>query len=315
MLLSKSIELRSDPARPLRFAVIGAGRQGGRHLASLARVPQQDLQVCAVVDVDSRCAEQARASNAAFYSNASMLPDDIDACIVATPTATHFDVANAVLDRGMDVLIEKPVASAFAQTQALVRLAEQRRCIFQVGYLERHHPAFSINRPDFSAPAQITARRSTMGQSITTLVDLVLELMIHDLDMVATWLGDEPSDLIWRHMRASGTEVAGLLELRFDDGHRARLYAESGAARAVRRTIVRGGSETWEFRWGSSAQPNWTAPSDASGDAATSNPLCRQLRSFVHAIRTRTPPLADGYAALRAMRLAERAIAALDSRA
>ena len=308
-------ELAGADSRPLRLAVVGAGRQGRRHLASAMRLSaQQNFRLRAVVDVDPQCAEHAQASGAEFFADVAALPNDVDACIVATPTATHFEVTQALLERGMDVLIEKPVTTRLAQIQTLVRLAEARERIFQVGYLERHHPAFSAVQPDFSAPTQISSRRSTMGRTIATVVDLVLELMIHDLDVIAAWLGDEPTEVIWQYARANGAEVAGLLELRFDEGHRVRLHAKSGAGSAVRKTVVRGGGEVWRFSWGSSARPSLIAH-DEGDTLQPVDSLGRQLRAFVHSVRTRTPPLTDGRAALRAMRLAEKAIAALNPRA
>ena len=311
--VNELVEAGADHSRPLRLAVVGAGRQGQRHLASATRLSaQQDFRLHAVVDPDPRCAEYAQASGAEFYPDVAALPNDIDACIVATPTATHFDVTKVLLERGMDVLIEKPVTSRLAQIQTLVRLAEDRERIFQVGYLERHHPTFSVVRPDFSAPTQISSRRSTMGRTIATVADLVLELMIHDLDVIAAWLGDEPTAVIWRYARANVAEVAGLLELRFDEGHRVCLHAKSGAGSAVRKTVVRGGGEVWRFSWGSSARPSWQVRDEPPAFAPPSDPLGRQLRAFVHSVRTRTPPLTDGRAALRAMRLAEKAIAALN---
>jgi len=292
-------------ASPVALALVGIGRQGRRHLASALRMSAQlDIRLAALVDIDPRCEAEAGACGTPFYADINALPQSVDACVVATPTATHFDLAGALLRRGFDVLLEKPVASHLAQTQGLVRLAEKHRRILQVGYLERHHPAFTLVQPDFSLPAQIVSHRSTTGRMIRSLPDLVLELMIHDLDMICAWLNREPNEIAWRSVTLSTEQISGVLELGFDDGHRARLFAKSGAHSAVRRTSIRGGGQTWEFRWGR-AKP--AVDADLHLD-----PLSRQLRAFVHAVRTRSSPSIDGHSALRAMRVAQRAIQALD---
>jgi len=121
--------------------------------------------------------------------------------------------------------------------------------------------------------------------------------MIHDLDMLATWLDREPIEVVWRHVRSDAQEVCGVLELVFVDGHRAELTAHSGAAKVVRQTRVSCGSRTWLFDWDNAG----TEP----------DPITRQLATFVDAVRTRTQPSIDGQSALKAMRLAERAINAL----
>lgn len=314
MLSTGQLVAEADAA-PVALALVGVGRQGRRHLASALHLSSQiGIHLAALVDIDSRCEAEAKACGTAFYTDIQSLPPSVDACVVATPTATHFDLAGALLRRGFDVLLEKPVASHLAQTQALVRLAEERRRILQVGYLERHHPAFALVQPDFSLPAQIVSHRSTTGRMIRSLPDLVLELMIHDLDMICAWLDREPSEIAWRNAIVSADEISGVLELGFDDGHRARLFAKSGAHSAVRRTTVRGSGQTWEFRWGSSAQPNWP---EHGADPATSadqrlDPLARQLRAFIHAVRTRSNPSIDGHSAMRAMRVAQRVIQALN---
>ena len=315
MLLSDREVVAGARRRPISLALVGAGKQGKRHLISARRLPAHiGLHLAAIVDIDPQCEAQAESCGAAFYRNVAALPETIDACVVATPTDTHFDIAGALLRRNLDVLVEKPVATHLIQTQGLVRLAEERSRIFQVGYIERHHPAFTLVQPDFSLPAQIVSHRSTTGQTIRSLPDLVLELMIHDLDMVSAWLDSEPTEVVWRSANVTADEIAGALELRFDDGHRARLFAKSGARFAVRRTTVRGGGQTWEFRWGSSAQPHWEATeNDGTRADIGLDPLSRQLCSFVHAVRTRSQPSIDGRSALRAMRLAQRAIQALNS--
>ena len=304
-----------NECRPISLGLIGLGRQGRRHLLSATQLARdQALRIDALVDIDPQCSILAKQSNIPFYASVDAMPATIDACVIATPTQTHLAVASAVLERRIDVLLEKPVAATLAQTRALVRLAEQNDCIFQVGYLERYHSAFTLNRPDFSLPTQIFSNRSTTGRSIQTLSELVLELMIHDLDMLAAWLNREPIEMRWSRLRCKPDKVGGRLDLLFTDGHRAQLFAESGVGRAVRQTVVNSAIHSWNFSWahGGAAHPQSPAYTDQNQSGQTiDDPLSRQLRAFVQAVRTRTRPMIDGESALKAMRLAERAILAL----
>ena len=290
------------------LAFVGLGRQGQRHLACAHRLRESEqIDIVAAIDVDPLCAAAAAEFGVPFFSDIRDLPFDVDACVVATPTIAHLTVGELLLDRGIDLLIEKPVASSLSQTRALVDRAELRNCVLQVGYLERYHPSFASIRPDFSSPTEIVSERSTKGDSIRTMPDLVRELMIHDLDIIATWLDCEPIETLWHYTRAGENDVEGTLDLAFNGGHRVRLFARSGATIAVRRTVVRSDGRSWEFAWGNSEATTW----NESGDQMRDDPITMQLRAFIGAVRSRSAPQINGKSALKAMQLAEEAIRAL----
>lgn len=296
-------------ARTLSLALVGLGRQGQRHLAAVARLGgAENIALRAIVDSAPACAAIAEETGVAFFRDVSELPAGIDACVIATPTNTHLAVAGHLLERGIDLLVEKPVAASYAQTHALVRLAALHDRILQVGYLERYHPSFTNTRPDFSTPAEIFAERSTRGDTIRTLADLVRELMIHDLDILATWLDCTPLSATWSSIRTGGPKIQGTLELLFAGGHRARLVAESGARTVVRRTTVTSRDHSWQFEWSPRA-------AGQAGEIGADDPITAQLRAFIRAVRNRSSPQIDGDSALRAMRLAEKAIGALPAAA
>lgn len=295
---------------PVSLALVGLGRQGARHLTCAQRLcHEMNLKLAAVVDTDPRCAEHAERLGIPFYSDIDLLPSHIDAAIVATPTSTHLDVGRRLLERDVDLLVEKPVASGLSETRALVHLAERRGRIFQVGYLERYHRAFQANTPDFSSPAHIASHRSTRGDAISSVEELVLELMIHDLDMLATWLDRAPLNFEWTNIERDAKRVSATLDVRFCDGHHAQLVAQSGTPGAIRRTRVTAGRREWNFDWGHSDSPSWLTEPGNAGQRI--DPISEQLRAFVHAVRTRTHPPINGHAALKAMLLAESAIRAL----
>jgi len=292
---------------PVSLAFVGMGRQGSRHLGCAERMHQSaNLKLAAIVDPDPRCSRHAERLEVPFFEDIDQLPMHIDAAVVATPTCTHLDVGRRLLERDIDLLIEKPVACGLAETEALVRLAEQRERIFQVGYLERYHRAFRAGTPDFSSPARIASHRSTRGVAIRTVEELVLELMIHDLDMLATWLDRTPESFAWVNIEHDAKRISAELDVRFHAGHRARLIAQSGVSEVIRRTRVITDSSEWNFDWGHGGSPGQQRQPAHSGD-----PISAQLSAFVHAVRTRTHPQINGQSALKAMRLAESAIQAL----
>jgi predicted dehydrogenase len=300
--------MNSSPSRATTtLAFIGLGRQGQRHLACAHRLRESEqIEIVAAVDVDPLCAGIAAEFGVPFYGDVRELPSGVDACVVATPTTAHMAVGELLLDRGIDLLIEKPVASSLAQTRALVQRAESRNCVLQVGYLERYHPSFASVHPDFSRPTQIVSERSTKGASIRTMPDLVRELMIHDLDIIATWLDGAPLEASWRNAREGKNDAEGTLDLVFEGGHRVSLFAQSGAPTTVRRTVVKSDARCWQFAWGNSDAPTWNGPDQVSDD-----PITLQLRAFIRAVRSRAAPYINGKSALKAMQLAERAIRAL----
>src|SRR5438445_4049758 len=227
-VMQRTAALTADQLAPVSVAFIGLGRQGARHLTCAKQMCWNvNLILAAVVDTDPRCAEHAERLGIPFFSDVDLLPAQIDAAIVATPTCTHLNVGRRLLERDVDLLVEKPVASGLSETRFLVSLAEQRERIFQVGYLERYHRAFRASTPDFSAPARIASHRSTRGNTISNVEELVLELMIHDLDMLATWLDRTPLSFEWTNIERYGKSVSATLDIRFSDGHHAQLVAQS----------------------------------------------------------------------------------------
>lgn len=169
--------------RKLRMAVIGAGRLGSFHAQKLAA--REDVQVVAVVDP---AAEQR--SRVAAACGAEPLPHHqellgrIDAAVVATPTRLHFSVGMDLLQAGIPCLIEKPLASCLAEADQLVALARQKGLVLQVGHIERFNPAFEAALPVVRNPKYIEAVRASPYTFRSTDVGVVLDLMIHDIELV-----------------------------------------------------------------------------------------------------------------------------------
>jgi len=167
----------------LRVGVIGVGYLGKFHAEKYARMPDVDL--VGVVDADgeqaARVAEEV-ASQA--YTDYHDLLGQVDAVSIVVPTPLHFDVSRDFLENDVDLLIEKPITTTLQDADALIRLAEDRGLIVQVGHLERFNPAVVALQDILKKPMFIEAHRLSMYQKRGTDVSVVLDLMIHDIDII-----------------------------------------------------------------------------------------------------------------------------------
>ena len=174
--------------KPIRCAVVGAGHFGRFHAQKYAAMP--DVELVAIVDADGARAEAlARELGTRAQTSLQDVIGRIDAASVAVPTQAHHDVAAELLDAGIHVLIEKPIASTLAEADALIALAQRRGCVLQVGHLQR----FLLRRMEIQArvskPVFIEATRIAPFKPRGTDVGVVLDLMIHDIDLILALVG------------------------------------------------------------------------------------------------------------------------------
>jgi len=181
--------------------VVGVGVFGRNHARVYHELEQQGLPVrlLGVVDPDlDRADAVAREFGCrAFGSVEQMLTthSEVRAASVAAPTVHHLGVARALMEAGVDVLIEKPLAASLAETEELVQLANKHKRIAQVGHLERFNPAVRATIPLLTQPMFFEVHRLSVFTPRSLDVDVVLDLMIHDLDMARFLLGEEPVEV------------------------------------------------------------------------------------------------------------------------
>jgi predicted dehydrogenase len=202
----------------LRLAVIGVGHLGKEHARILAGMP--DVELVGVADVNAAQAEAVaqRCGTRAFADYRALLPL-ADAAVIVVPTVHHHAVTTEFLRRGISVLVEKPLAADLAQADELVELARRHRAVLQVGHIERFNPAFEelCRRP--LRPKFVMCERLGSFTGRSTDIGAVLDLMIHDLDLLLA-LTQSPA----RHVEALGWSVLGGHE---DVAH-ARVVFENG---------------------------------------------------------------------------------------
>jgi predicted dehydrogenase len=174
----------------LKIAVIGLGHMGKIHLNKLASF--EGIEVSAVVDIDMACAKDlSNNTGMKAYGDYREAIHSCDGAIIAAPTETHYTIAKAFLEAGKHVFIEKPITIYPDEAQDLISTADKARLVFQVGHLERLNPAFSRALQFVQKPLLIEASRISPFTGRSTDVDVVLDLMIHDLDLVLSLVHEE----------------------------------------------------------------------------------------------------------------------------
>ncbi|MBD3375592.1 gfo/Idh/MocA family oxidoreductase [candidate division KSB1 bacterium] len=167
----------------LRVGIIGVGKLGGFHCNVLSQMP--DIDLVGIVDVDINIAEQAAKSyHCRAFDTVGDLLNEVDAVGVIVPTIDHFDIASQAIKAGKAVFIEKPIASTIQEAKDLVDLARQHKVLLQVGHIERFNPAIMALEGYDLAPMFIESHRLAPFDPRGTDVAVVLDLMIHDIDIV-----------------------------------------------------------------------------------------------------------------------------------
>ncbi len=203
---------------PIRIAVVGAGHLGRIHTRILASLPQFELQ--AVVDpVESQRQQVAAEFRTTAAAEVNEVLDRVDAVVIAAPTTHHHAVATQCLSRGRHVFVEKPLTLDRRQADALIRLASQQRVALQVGHVERFNPAFTAAQPHLRQPKFIQATRRGGYTFRSTDIGVVLDLMIHDIDLV---LALAPGEVT--RVDAMGVALFG----QHEDMAQARIEFENG---------------------------------------------------------------------------------------
>ena len=219
----------------VKLAIVGAGIMGSRHARVARTMPGAEVTV--VVDQDEHKGRQlAEHVGAAYMPSVNALPGTVDAAIVAVPTESHAEIGTMLLENGLDVLIEKPIAATVEEAKSLVAAAEEHDRILMVGHVERFNPAVIELAKHLSGLIHIDVRRvGPFTPRIPTGV--ALDLMIHDIDLVSWLAGSQPEVIaaLTRRVRSDTEDIAACI-LTFPTGVSAVLTA-SRASQSKQRQI------------------------------------------------------------------------------
>ncbi len=306
------VDTRLGVRPPVRVGVIGAGHMGTYHAEKLASLPSACL--VGVADVmEERARTLASRLEVGCFPSHRHLIGEIEAAVVAVPTAQHFPVVRDLLERGIHVFVEKPLAASLEEAETLVAMARGRGCLLQVGHIERFNPAFTAILPHITYPLLIEARRLSCFSHRCTDVDVVMDLMIHDLDLVLTLV---PSPV--RNVEVTGTAIftssadVASARLVFENGVVAQLTAHRAAHTPQRvmeifeegRSIIADYGNRRAYLVEKTIGEGQERVSRRELPVAMLDPMERELRQFLDSVRSGTPPLVDGVAAMGATTLA-----------
>ena len=282
----------------MKVAVIGAGHMGRFHAEKLARLP--GVELAAVVDPDP-----ARAKVSDFRK----IIGAIDAAVIAVPTHLHHEVARACLEKGVHVLIEKPIAATLTEADDLVDLAKKQNVVLQVGHVQRYSAAFQALARGVERVLYIDAERLAGFKQRGAEVDVILDLMIHDLDLALS-LARSPVSAVSAcgfRVLTSDIDIASA-RIEFESGCVADLTASRVSQAVVRKFRVfqpglyvsadLGGGKLRFVRQAEGVIQE-TEETHAGGDALTT-----QAESFVLSITKKHPVLVDGAEGRRVLKLA-----------
>ena len=296
----------------LRAGVIGVGYLGQFHAEKYASLP--DVELVGVVDADpDRAAQIAQKLNTRPYSSPADLLDHVDMVSIVVPTVLHHTVAKQFLEHGIHVLLEKPITVTLEQADELIDLASERGLVLQIGHIERFSPAVTVIRPLLRDPRYITAERAAPFTKRCTDVNVVLDLMIHDLDIVADLARSDP-----RELSAVGTSIItreidiASARIVFSNGCIADVMASrvSEEKKRLLRVFDSGTIYTADYQT-QKAQCSHRGTGQELELAAREIPterrdtLLEEIRAFTLSVRQRTRPLVSGLEGKRALALAQ----------
>ena len=300
----------------LRMAVVGTGYLGRFHAQKYNQLPQCEL--IAISDVDTaRAAAIAIELSTVAVNNHRDLIGQVDAVSVASPTTTHFGIAKDLLEAGIHVLVEKPITVTEAEAEKLIEIAKISKSVLQVGHLERFNPALLSVADQIQNPMFIESHRLAPFNTRGADVNVVLDLMIHDIDIIMHLVDADLSDIhaSGAQVVSSETDIANA-RLEFTNGCVANVTASrvSGKVERRMRLFQKDTYVAVDFQKNTSRvckvdrqQPdkdgipviNCIDKNPDKGDA-----IQAEIEAFVHAITTGTRPLVSGEDGLRALKTA-----------
>jgi len=292
-----------------RVAVIGAGSFGRHHLRILSKSPNAEL--AGVVDSSAdRAAAAAAEYVCPIFTSPEELAGKVDAAVVAVPTSAHAEVGCSLLENGIDVLVEKPIAHDLASAGRLVETAARHGRILQVGHLERFNPGVAALKSIVRLPLFFEIHRLSLFSPRSLDVDVVLDLMIHDLDIVLDLVGKMPEEI-----RAAGISILSdkvdiaNVRLAFPGGCVANLTASRVSTERVRKLRLFQPHQYVSLDYQKQDAVVFTVSGNQQIGfqpltVAKDEPLRLEIESFLEAVVNRSRPPASGEDGLRALEIA-----------
>lgn len=296
----------------IRVGVVGIGHLGTYHLQKYEKIAE-----CAIVGVADSMREKA--DRAAEIYGCEALEDyrgligKVDAVSIAVPTKCHYDVTKDFLEAGIDVLLEKPIAVTLEEADGLISLAEAAGAIFQIGFIERFNPAIVALEKVMGEPLFIEAHRLHPFFTRGTDVDVILDLMIHDLDIILSFVKSSLKNVeaVGVSVLSDNVDISNA-RITFENGCVANVTASRVTGKVMQKIRFFGLEGYHSVDCGKRELMSLSRKNDKGEVGIFQNnvevenydPLEREVRSFVHSVMTRTPPMVSGKEGRKSLELA-----------
>lgn len=303
-------------ARKVRIGVVGVGYLGRFHARIYHEIP--DVEFVGVADIDPEVAQRvAEQYGCKAYTDSTELIDKVDAVSIVVPTVAHLQVARPFLERGVHMLVEKPIAPSYEESLQIVELAERDGLILQVGHLERFNAGVMALAARVKSPKFIEVHRLGTFVERATDVDVVTDLMIHDIDIAMSLVKAKIKDItaVGIPVLTDHVDIANA-RLEFENGAVANVTASRVSNKKLRRIRVFGQNSYYGLNYIDQQLEILRTKPSATGskrreivterlDIKPRPPLDVELEDFIRSVRESRPPLVNGRVGLEAVRVAQ----------
>ncbi|MCX7981287.1 MAG: Gfo/Idh/MocA family oxidoreductase [Syntrophales bacterium] len=299
--------------RKLRVGVVGIGHLGTYHLTKYAGI--EECEIIGVADcVYEKAIKAANHYSVTAYGDFRQLVGKVDAVSIAVPTAVHYEVAKEFLSAGTDCLLEKPIARTLEEADELIEIARQNNCIFQIGHIERFNPAISALKGALKKPLFVEAHRLHPFFERGTDVDVILDLMIHDLDILLHLIKEKVVrvEAVGVPVLTDKIDIANV-RLVFAGGCVANLTASRVTGKTMQKIRFFGEEGYYAVDYGKRELTSLRREQNDEGrylivnndiEVARTDPLEQEIRAFVKACLSRSSPPVSGDEGRKALALA-----------
>ena len=293
----------------LRIGVVGTGHLGNYHLQKYRKMP--GVKIAAVADlIEEKASQVAQMYHCPYFTNYRDMIGRVDAVSIAVPTVCHYEITKDFLKAGVDVLLEKPIATSLEEAKELVKLAKEHDLILQIGLIERFNPAILALEKILDRPLFIEAHRLHPFFPRGIDVDVILDLMIHDLDIILKFVNSPLLDVaaVGVSVLSEKVDIANV-RLSFSNGCVANVTASRVTAKTMQKIRFFGLSgyhavdyakrEVVSLKRSSSGQ---IVPQEVK--VTNHDPLEAEIASFIESVITRSPARVSGEDALPSLETA-----------
>jgi predicted dehydrogenase len=302
--------------KKLRLGVVGVGYLGEFHAQKYASM--EDIDLVGLTDKNpERAQEMARKYNTKAYNSHTELLSHVDGLSLAVPTVSHFEIGHDILDHGIHLLIEKPITLKLMDADRLIEIAKKNNTILQIGHIERFNPAVIKMESMLSKPLFIDSHRLAFFTNRGTDVDVILDLMIHDLDIIMHIVDSEIKEINAVGMPAVSDKIdIANVRIIFSNGTVANLTASRVSNESLRMIRIfqpdncisidysKRKISVTQFKGSEKDSADIPSLVHKEDEFLDSDPLADQIRSFVETIKTRAEPKVTGVDGRKALAVA-----------